>query len=328
MRNSIIFIFFLFIFTPQSIAEELPWFSLECNLRKSDLIVQATIIDDKGHLKIEKYYKGQSQEIIQIDKFAIQKDERFDSGFPKQQGKTLVLFINLETDATLLPAFWSWSNSVLWLEKGKYLGVIQLTNPGGYELVPFFLSEKALKKDIDNWLFFERVIAEADTIQDATERIDYLFDLFQWHPFKEDVLKRLAQEEPLPFKKVEHLLWQLHQHHYLSQSDLYPCGWLDYDLVNYYQLAFQILKNADTKHYTKYVQRFINALKRQISDLEKDNPMTINEHFLLELIKFFNDNPNDIWTKEKQDIYATLQAKESFCNPYLLKLLLNEFSKG
>lgn len=308
------------LLTFEARAEELIWFSMDCNLRNADVIIQAEILDEAGNLKIEKYYKGQlaNKETLQIGEFSFEDGERATPGFPKAIGKEVILFISLGIDMEIEPAFLGWTLSVLWLAENQYWGVIQRENPGDYELYPYIKHETELKLKIDNWVLFEGLIERARKIESLGDRVDYLIDLFHWHPFKEDILLRLIQEESVSPKKAKNLVWKIFSHPYLSKSHLFPCGLVDYEMDNYYQLAFQFHKKNAGKQFENDLKDFIGSYKNHINYMDWKPPSEIHEEFILELTKFLNENSTKHWEQEKVEILKIISKNERYYNQQFL----------
>lgn len=307
-------------------AEELIWFSLECNLRNADVIVEAEILDRQGTLRLDKYYKGDfdSGGSIQLSNFAIDSTKTIRSGFPIAVGRKVILFIDLDENLELQPAFLHWTISTLWLEDEKLLGAFQWSNPGDYSLYPFFETEQEFKLKVDNWIFLKNLIFDAQKIETAHDRILYLLELFNWHPFKEDVLIQLSKEESLGMETALEIIWKIFGHKSPSKSDIYPCMLYDIDEDNYFQIAFTLFKKSAGKRYDRSMNKVLTSYMNHITYLDWKVSSLIHEDFILEMTKFLNNNPTENWEDKKTEIHKILHQNKQYLNHLFFKSLVKE----
>jgi hypothetical protein len=204
--------------------------------------------------------------------------------------------------------------------------LIQRENPGGYELYPYVESEIQLKLKVDNWKYLEASINSVNKIGSSVDRINYLLEIFKWHPFKHDIFIRLSVEDSISTKQVQDLIWNIAANNYLTKSKLYDCPLLDYEEENYFQLAFRLFKRTAANKYEWSMDKIIDNLKSQIDYMAHKESTDVNEAFIIELLKFLKINPVSSWEKDVAELNIIINKNEVYYNHLFCAAMRNEIN--
>lgn len=321
MKKIALFLFLIQSYTIQ--AEELPWFQLNCNLRNADYILKGKVLDQNGRILILKDYsreKIQKEEIV-IEKFGKVKSFNIRPIYDSLIGRSVVLFLKLDSsEQKLNPAWWGWELSTLWIDNDTLHGVIQPENPGGWQLVPFYEDETTFKIQLDNWNILNETFWRFKKYDTKKRKLDYLYTIFKWHPFKVEIIREIKKEKELGFKYLKRFIWQLSRQDLPTKAIACECGWIDWQ-ENIYLELFSAFKEVVEKNYQREVSDFIKSLKNNINYMEHKQSKDINEKYILEFISFLNSNPTDNWEEEKEILRGIVDENYEYYNGFFANQL-------
>lgn len=168
---------FLLIPAVSAQADELPWFEINCNLRSADYIVKGEILDSLGTIKVTRDYslnKLGKQE-IRIRAFGSPRNWEIEGFYRSLIGRSVVVFLKRDSSGQVFsPAWLTWELSTLWTDGETLKSVLQLVNPGGWALVPFYPHLSALEIEIRNWHTFQETFLRFRDYENAEDRVYYL----------------------------------------------------------------------------------------------------------------------------------------------------------
>ncbi|MEZ4957821.1 MAG: hypothetical protein R2825_29960 [Saprospiraceae bacterium] len=283
-------------------AEELPFFEINCNLRNADYILKGKILDEQGKIAILYDYsqeKIQEKEII-IEEFGSPKNFAIDKFYNSLIGHTIIIFVKFDSvEQKLKPAWWGWELSTLWKEGESLKSVIQPENPGGWELMAFYNDLTELEIQISNWDIFNKTFWSFKNYDDNKSRVDYLYTIFKWHPFKAEIIREINKEKEIAAKYLKNLIWDLSRQRLPTKAEICECGWIDWE-ENVYLELFSAFKETVGINYQKEFSDFISSLKNMLDHMKYKRSEDINERFIIEFLNFMNINPVKNWEEEKE----------------------------
>lgn len=324
MKKLITLFFIILSFTLQ--AEELPWFEINCNLRKADYILKGKIINEQGKIEILYDYsheKIQEKEIL-FEEFGSPKNFAIDKFYNSLIGDTIIIFVKFDSiEQKLKPAWWGWELSTLWMEGGFLKSVIQRENPGGWELATFYKDITELEIQINNWDTLNKTFWNFKNYDNNESRVNYLFTIFKWHPFKVEIIKEIKKEKGIAANYLKNLIWELSRQRLPTKAEICECDWLDWE-ENVYLELFTAFKETVGIYYQEEFSEFINSLKNSIDYMEYKKSEDINELFIIEFLNFINLNPVKNWENEKEILRGIVAKNSDYYNDMFAYELLEK----
>ncbi|NUN99288.1 MAG: hypothetical protein HUU01_01595 [Saprospiraceae bacterium] len=301
-------------------AAELPWFDINCNLRKADYVLEGKIIDDKGKIEITHDYSQVKlkETVIQIDQFASAENFKISGIDSSLVGHSIVIFVKKDTlQGKFFPVGGYWELSTLWIDEEAYNGAIQNSTISDWELATYYKSRIEFEIVLKNWEIFNQAFIHFKNYESPENRVYYLYTIFNWHPFKTEIIEEIKKEKEIAPQFLENMAWNLLHQRLPAKQEICPCNWWrkiwfkniyeykeyesrGYVLENIYLDLFSAYKEVASNDKEDGLAIFLDAVKYGMSTMMKSQwSSEYNEEFILEFIKFMNANPTDGWEGQK-----------------------------
>lgn len=306
-------------------AEMLPQFEIYCNLRTADYILEGKILDTLGNIEIIHDYsqvKFERKE-IQIDQFASPKNFRIISFYDDSTliGRSVILFIKIDpvTKKIIPPWYYRWEASTLWVgvDGASLLGVVQPSNPGDWALWTWYQSRSHLEVILKNWEILSQAFTHFKSYQTPEDKTHYLSTIFNWHPFKGEIIQEMKKEREVALKHFKDMTWQLSRYPLPTEEEICTCFEI-YWGENIYVQLFSAYKEVSGDNFQAEFLPFIEGTKSLLTYRLSE----ANKKFTIEFIKFMNLNPTDAWNNEKTALREIVKTKTAFCYDDFAKTLM------